>query len=261
MKKYLVILTAALALGCWTCDDKEETPVIAVTSVSVSPTSVSIVEGTSATVTATVLPEDADNKAVAWGSANDAVATVAAGVITGIAPGTTTVTVTTADGGRTAAVAVTVTAAPVPVTGVSVEPTEVTIVEGTAATVTATVAPADATNKNVAWTSSSDAIATVANGVVTGVAPGTATITVTTEDGGHTATVAVTVDITLILNTPAADAAVVLNKTTPTAEVAFSWTTNAPAGTAFELVLSQNSDLSNPLQSVPVTAANKAFTH
>ena len=60
-------------------------------------------------------------------------------------------------------------------------------------TLTATVAPADATNKTVTWSSSDDTIATVADGVVTGVAAGTATITVTTQDGGFTDTAEITV--------------------------------------------------------------------
>mgnify|MGYP003294177118 FL=1 len=58
---------------------------------------------------------------------------------------------------------------------------------------TATVAPADATDKSVTWTSDNDAVATVADGVVTAVAEGTATITVTTVDGEFTATCVVTV--------------------------------------------------------------------
>jgi hypothetical protein len=57
----------------------------------------------------------------------------------------------------------------------------------------ATVYPEVAPNKNVLWTSSNEAVATVADGLVTGTGEGSATITVTTEDGGHTATCIVTV--------------------------------------------------------------------
>ena len=78
------------------------------------------------------------------------------------------------------------------VTGVTVDATA-EIAVGGSTTLTATVLPAGATNKNVTWTSDAPEIATVADGVVTGVGEGTANITVTTEDGGFTATCEVTV--------------------------------------------------------------------
>lgn len=81
----------------------------------------------------------------------------------------------------------------VPVTGVSVSPTTATLEEYQTVQLTATVAPADATNKNVSWSTSNSSVATVSNGLVTAVSAGTANITVTTADGGFTATCAVTV--------------------------------------------------------------------
>lgn len=82
----------------------------------------------------------------------------------------------------------------VPVTGVTVAPTSDTIAISETLTLTATVAPTDATNKAVTWSSSDDTVATVSDaGVVTGVAAGTATITVTTVDGSFTATSEITV--------------------------------------------------------------------
>lgn len=87
-----------------------------------------------------------------------------------------------------------VTTKPVPVTGVSLNKTETTIAAGASETLTATVAPSNATNKAVTWATSDAKIATVDNaGKVTGVAAGTATITVKTADGGKTATCQVTV--------------------------------------------------------------------
>jgi len=85
---------------------------------------------------------------------------------------------------------------PVPVTGVTLNQTTLELTVGGAATLTATVAPADAANKAVTWTSSNADVATVSGGTVTGVSAGTATITVTTEDGGKTAACAVTVTLT-----------------------------------------------------------------
>lgn len=82
----------------------------------------------------------------------------------------------------------------IPVTGVTVAPSTASIGIGATATLVETVLPANATNKNVTWTTSNEAIATVsATGVVTGVASGNATITVTTVDGSKTAACAVTV--------------------------------------------------------------------
>lgn len=79
------------------------------------------------------------------------------------------------------------------VTSISLDQTELELVEKTSGTLTATVLPMDADNQTITWTTSDDAVATVANGVVTAVAEGEATITVTAEDGGFTATCAVTV--------------------------------------------------------------------
>lgn len=83
---------------------------------------------------------------------------------------------------------------PIAVTGVSLNKNATTINTGKTDTLVATVAPNNATNQNVTWESSDDSIATVENGVVTGVAAGNATITVKTVDGNYTATCAVTVN-------------------------------------------------------------------
>ena len=81
----------------------------------------------------------------------------------------------------------------VSVTGVTLDKTSAAVKPGETVKLTATVAPAEASNKAVTWNSSDEAVATVADGTVTGVAEGTATITVTTSDGNHTATCTVTV--------------------------------------------------------------------
>ena len=80
------------------------------------------------------------------------------------------------------------------VTGITLNKTAATISAGNTETLAANVAPADATNKNVTWSSDNTAVASVdANGVVTAVAAGTAIITATTVDGGLTATCTITV--------------------------------------------------------------------
>ncbi|MDO5114813.1 MAG: Ig-like domain-containing protein [Synergistaceae bacterium] len=86
---------------------------------------------------------------------------------------------------------------PIAVTGVTLSSTELNLTAGSSNTaqLTATVLPAGATNRNVSWSSDNSAVATVdANGLVTAIAAGTATITVTTEEGAFTATCAVTVN-------------------------------------------------------------------
>lgn len=82
----------------------------------------------------------------------------------------------------------------VPVTGVTLSSSSGTLNPGSSLTLTATVAPANATNKGVVWSSSNQSVATVNNGLVTAVAVGSATITVTTQDGGYTASYALTVE-------------------------------------------------------------------
>ncbi len=84
---------------------------------------------------------------------------------------------------------------PTPVSGVSVNPTSFNLTQGLTQQLSASISPANASNQNVSWSSSNSSIASVnSNGLVTGVAAGNATITVTTEDGGFTATSSVTVD-------------------------------------------------------------------
>ena len=80
------------------------------------------------------------------------------------------------------------------VTGVTLNTETLELFTGGSATLTATVEPSDAANQNVTWASSDPSVATVdAAGKVTAVAPGTATITATTVDGGFTAICTVTV--------------------------------------------------------------------
>ncbi len=81
----------------------------------------------------------------------------------------------------------------VAVTGVSLNAASGELTVGGQTTLTATVSPADASNKTVTWASSAPTVASVVNGVVTALAPGSAKITVTTADGGFTAEYALTV--------------------------------------------------------------------
>jgi len=194
MKKYLFYLMAiAIAVVALTaCREKEEDN-IPVTGVTVSLTTVELTTGGTLTLTATVLPENATNKSITWTSNAAAVATVNNGLITAVAPGTVVITVTTQDGNKMAACTLTVTNATAPVTGVTVIPTTAEMAIGSTLTLTATVLPENASNKTVSWTSSNTAVVIVNNGLVTAVTPGTALITVTTQEGYKTAACTVTV--------------------------------------------------------------------
>ena len=163
---------------------------VPVESVSLDKTTLGLTKGETAQLNATVLPETATNRNVTWSTSDASIATVTDGVVTAVAPGTATITVTTVDQSKTATCTVTVT---VPVTGVTLNKTRTSLYVGDTETLTATVAPDNATNQAVTWTSSNPSVATVKNGVVTAVAPGIAVITATTQDGNHTAACAVTV--------------------------------------------------------------------
>ncbi len=166
---------------------------VAVTGVTLAPASLNLMVDEYATLTATINPANASNQKVTWSSSAPDVASVAEGRVTALKAGSATITVTTTDGGKTATCSVTVTAK-VAVTGLSLNKPTTTIVIGDNEQLTATVAPANATNTNVSWATSNEAIATVdATGTVTGVSAGTATITVSTVDGNKTATCTVTV--------------------------------------------------------------------
>lgn len=169
---------------------------VAVTSVQLDKTQLSILVGGTEMLVPTVLPENATNKNVTWTSSDETVATVENGVITGKKEGTATITVTTVDGSKTATCVVTVQKQEiqnVAVTGVELNKTQTTISVGNTETLVETVLPENSTNKNITWTSSDETVATVENGVITGKKEGTATITVTTVDGNKTAVCTVSV--------------------------------------------------------------------
>ncbi|MFH6991941.1 Ig-like domain-containing protein [Flavobacterium sp. FlaQc-48] len=167
---------------------------VAVTGVSVSPTTATVGLGSTQQLNATIAPANATNQNVTWTSSNTAVATVnASGLVSAVSAGTTTITVKTVDGNKTATSAITV--ASIPVSSVSVSPTTASLYAGNTQQLSATIAPANATNKSVTWSSSNTVVATVnSSGLVTAVSAGTANITATTQDGNKTATATITVN-------------------------------------------------------------------
>ena len=176
---------------------------ICVNSVSVYPKSISLKVGTwSYAAYAEVCPSNADCKEVQWHSDNSSVASVnsSSGYIYANGVGTTRIYADAVDGsGCFDYMTVTVSDA-IFVTSVTLSQSTLSVNSGQSATLTATVNPASATNKNLSWTSSNNAVATVCGGVVTGVSGGMARITATATDGsGKSAYCTVYVTTTSIL--------------------------------------------------------------
>lgn len=169
--------------------------------VSLNKTSIRITEtGNTETLTAIVSPSDALETSVVWSSSDPSIATVARnGTVTAVSNGTTTIIArAVADFTETATCTVSVG---YPVTGVTLNKTSVRLITSKTTQLTATISPTNAANKAVTWSTSNSSVATVTNGLVTAVSPGSATITVTTVDGGFTATCTVKVnDIAGTLN-------------------------------------------------------------
>ena len=167
---------------------------IPVTSVTLAPETLSIEEGKTAGLTATISPANATTQQHSWASENGKIAkaygeTLNTAKVTAIGVGKTTITYTI--GGKEASCEVTVTPRTISVESITLNKTQLSLVKGATETLAATVLPTTATDKAVTWKSSDTAVATVENGVVTAVAAGNATITATA--GGKTAICAVTV--------------------------------------------------------------------
>ena len=156
------------------------------TGVNLNVTSKSIQNREEAALVATVAPENAANTNVTWKSSDETKAIVnSKGLVTGVAEGSVTITAT-AEGGITATCAITVVA--IRVDSVSTL-SSASINVGSIANLRGKVVPVYAANQNITYVSSDNTKVTVsADGIVTGVAKGAATITATSQDGNKTAT-------------------------------------------------------------------------
>jgi uncharacterized protein YjdB len=189
-----VMIMSALAVAVCSC--KKDKDYVPVGKVELNKTTATIAVGGVEQLQATILPANATNKTVRWSSDNASIASVTAtGLVTGVAPGLTVIRVTDASGTvRFADCAVAVQEAAVAVTGVSINKSTATVSVNGSETLNHSIAPSNATNKNVVWSSNNTSVATVdGNGTVTGISTGTATVTLTSEDGGLTSSCVVTV--------------------------------------------------------------------
>ncbi|MBO5303121.1 MAG: Ig-like domain-containing protein [Lachnospiraceae bacterium] len=159
-----------------------EVQTVAVTGVTLNKTSLDIEIGKDETLTAAVAPANATNQNITWSSSNPKVASVENGVVTANAKGTAIITVTTADGAKTASCTVNVL---IPAEKVMIAKSK-SIVKGDKYKLKATILPADSTD-TITWTSSNEKVATVAaDGTVKAIAAGTAKITAKTDSGKKT---------------------------------------------------------------------------
>jgi len=164
-----------------TCGDKKATCAVNVStklqSISLDKETMELNKGTTGKLTVSYTPDDTtDPKDVVWTSSNEAVATVAQdGTVTAIAPGEATIVATCGD--KTASCKVAVKS---PLTAISIGEDIAELLPGQEKTLSVVYTPEDTTDaKEVVWTSSDETIATVENGKVTAIAPGTVTITAT----------------------------------------------------------------------------------
>lgn len=153
--------------------------IILASGLTISEESLTITEGETATLLATIEPAETTDKTIVWSSSNEAVATVdATGVVTAIAAGNAIISATC--GEVSASCAVVVTPRVILASGLTLSETALELEVEQTATLVATIEPEDATDKSIAWSSSDEAVATVdTNGTITAIATGTATITAT----------------------------------------------------------------------------------
>ena len=136
-------------------------------------------------LSASVSPEDADNKNLVWTSSDESVATVTEeGLVTAIGRGSSTITCMAADGSGTLATCTVTVTGTVYVTSITLDETSLVLVVDATKKLIPTISPSNADDKSVAWSSSNEDVATVTKtGLVVAISAGTATITCSANDG------------------------------------------------------------------------------
>lgn len=157
----------------------------AVEGVSINQNDFSLDVGKTKRLTVKISPPNATDQKVTWSSSNPNIVTVNSnGDVKGIAPGTSTITVKTISGGFTASINVTVKKVQIiKETDIQLSIPKLSIFVGKSTTVQARILPANATYKDLKWTSNNSNVATVSNGTIYGKGEGTAIIKVTSHHG------------------------------------------------------------------------------
>lgn len=183
---YYLVLSVALLFAVSSCSDEDDN--VSVQSISLKENKISIVENDSKKLVANILPSDATNQEINWATSDSKIVTVKDGLVTAVEPGNAKITVTTVDGEKKAVCEVVVTEKVYHVESISLNKSELEIIETETFQLVQNILPENATNKNVVWTSSDENIATVIDGLVTAIKPGeNVTISVKSEDGAKKA--------------------------------------------------------------------------
>lgn len=176
-----------------------------VTGVTLDKSALTLKVGETELLRATVSPDNADDKSIAWTSSNEQLATVDAdGNVTALKAGEAWIYATSADNPNVkASCKLTIIQ---PVTEVTISQTNCKLSNiGESIQLTVTVLPEDATNKTVTWSSSNTSVCVVSNGIVVATGYGTAVVIATTEDGGHMASCIVIVEVDSAIHDMQAD--------------------------------------------------------
>lgn len=209
------VITATAGGVSGTCTVSVQAAAIPATEITLDKNALELTEGGTATLTATVTPVSSTDNVV-WSVSPAGFATVTGGVVEALKAGNCTITATA--GSKSATCAVTVKAKIIAVQSVTLNKNALTLAVGKNETLTATVLPANSTDRTVVWSVSPSGFATVAGGVVKATAAGSCTVTATC--GGKSASCAVTVE--------AASGAQTLTIDTANAGVNRVWQANTP---------------------------------
>ena len=169
------------------------------TEITLSSTSMTLIESEKSLLTAKIKPSNASSKEVIWTSSDTSVVSVKDGKITALKEGKALITAKTING-KTAVCEITVKKEVLP-SEITLSNGNITLVQGEKATITAQIKPSNATSKEITWTSSDTSIASVTDGKISALKAGTTLITARTKNGKIANCIVTVLKPTLTLNT------------------------------------------------------------
>ncbi|MEG2936258.1 MAG: Ig-like domain-containing protein, partial [Clostridium sp.] len=181
-------ITVKTANGDFSAACKVKVTDVALESISLNKEKLELNKGEEDKLEVTFMPENATNKKVTWASVDEKIATVKDGKVVAVNPGTTVITVTSADGKLSDTCIVTVKESEVPPTKpvaekITLDNHDAKLKIGEKLILKAKITPGEAAMPELGWTSSNEKVATVKDGVVTAIGEGKVTITVKSKDG------------------------------------------------------------------------------